>query len=51
MRHIRRSIFIVTLILIAVGVVAIYSSSAIYAYEKFGSATFFLKKHLLAIYN
>jgi cell division protein FtsW len=47
MRGSRRSIFIVTLILVAIGVVIVYSSSAIYAYEKFGDSAFFLKKHLL----
>jgi cell division protein FtsW len=47
MRSIRRSIFIVTLILITIGVVVVYSSSAIYAHEKFGDSAFFLKKHLL----
>ena len=46
MRSIRRSIFIITLILIAIGVVMIYSTSAIYADEKFGSSAFFLKRHL-----
>lgn len=46
MRSIRRSIFILALILIAVGVVIVYSSSAIYAHEKFGDSAFFLKKHL-----
>lgn len=47
MRSIRRSIFLVTLILASVGVVIVYSSSAIYAYEKFGDSAFFLKRHLL----
>ena len=46
MRPIRRSIFIITLILIAIGVVMIYSTSAIYADEKFGNSAFFLKRHL-----
>jgi len=47
MRSIRRSIFMVTLMMIMVGVIAVYSSSAIYAQEKFGDSAFFLKKHLL----
>ncbi|MBN1353965.1 MAG: putative lipid II flippase FtsW [Candidatus Omnitrophica bacterium] len=47
MRSLRRSIFIITLILIAVGIVMIYSSSGIYAHEKYGSSFFFLKRHLL----
>ncbi len=46
MRGIRRSIFIITLILLMIGVVMVYSSSAIYAHEKFGDSAFFLKKHL-----
>lgn len=47
MRPIRRSIFIAALILAMVGVVIVYSSSAIYAYERFGDSAFFLKRHLL----
>jgi len=47
MRNARRSIFIITLILLMFGVVMIYSSSAIYANERFGDSLFFLKKHLL----
>jgi len=47
MRNIRTSIFVVTLILLAVGVIMIYSSSAIYAYEKMGDSLLFLKRHIL----
>lgn len=50
MRSIRRSIFIITLILIMIGVVMIYSSSAIYAYEEFQDSAFFLKRHLLFLF-
>ena len=46
MRGIRRSIFIITLLLITIGIVMIYSSSAIYAYERYGDSMFFLKRHL-----
>ncbi|UCD55568.1 MAG: cell division protein FtsW, partial [Candidatus Omnitrophota bacterium] len=46
MRSIRKSIFIITFILLMIGVVMVYSSSAIYAHEKFGDSAFFLKKHL-----
>ena len=46
-RNIRRSTFVIILTLLMMGVVMIYSSSAIYAYEKFGDSTFFLKRHLL----
>ena len=47
MQKIRKTIFIVTLILAAFGAVMIYSSSAIYAYDKMGDSMFFLKHHLL----
>lgn len=47
MRNIRISIFVVTAILIAVGTIMVYSSSAIYAYEKMGDSLFYLKRHLL----
>lgn len=46
MSDIRRSIFIIVLVLIAIGVVMLYSASAIYAYERSGDAAFFLKRHL-----
>lgn len=47
MQSIRRSVFVLALILIAIGVVMIYSTSAIYAYEKSGDSAFFLKRHLV----
>ncbi|MEE8360371.1 MAG: putative lipid II flippase FtsW [Candidatus Omnitrophota bacterium] len=47
MRNIRISIFAITALLISIGVVMIYSSSAIYAYENMGDSLLFLKKHLL----
>ncbi|MCD5401705.1 putative lipid II flippase FtsW [candidate division NPL-UPA2 bacterium] len=40
-------LFIVTFILIGFGLVAIYSTSAIFAEEKFGDSLFFLKRQLL----
>lgn len=46
MRAIRRSIFIITFMLLMFGVVMLYSASAIYAHEKFGDSAFFLKRHL-----
>ena len=46
MRNIIYSIFVITLILIATGIVMIYSSSAIYAGETLGDSAFFLKKHI-----
>ncbi len=47
--HIRRSIVIITALLIVMGVIMIYSSSAIYAYERYGDSAFFLKRHLFFI--
>jgi cell division protein FtsW len=47
MRQIRVSLLIATSSLIAIGIVMLYSASAIYAYEKFGDSLFFLKRHLL----
>jgi len=45
-RSIRLSLFTVTVILICVGVVMIYSASSIYAWEKYQDGFFFLKRHL-----
>jgi cell division protein FtsW len=47
MRQVRILLVMVTLILLAVGVVMIYSSSSIYAWERLGSSTYFLKRHLI----
>ena len=46
-RNIRINIFTVTVILICIGIVMIYSSSSIYAWEKYKDGFFFLKRHLL----
>jgi len=46
MLEIRRSIFIIALALMAIGIVMLYSSSAIYAYEKIGDSAFFLTRHM-----
>jgi len=43
----RRSIFIVTMALLVFGTVMIYSSSAIYAHEKYSDSMYFLKRHLV----
>ncbi len=40
-------LFIVTFVLIGFGLVAIYSTSAIFAQQKFGDSLFFLKRQLL----
>ncbi len=50
LRTLRRRLFIIVLFLLSIGIVMIYSSSAIYAYEKFGDSMYFLKRHLLHIF-
>ena len=50
MRQTRISILIITSLLIAVGVIMVYSASAIYAYEKLGDSLFFLKRHLVFLF-
>ena len=47
MRSARRGLLAVTAILVALGVVMVYSSSAIYAQEIYGDAGYFLKRHLV----
>ncbi len=47
MRNIRISIFLITFILICIGVVMIYSASSIYVWEKLGDSNFYLKKQIL----
>ena len=47
MRGTRSSIFMIVVVLVAIGVVMIYSTSAIYANEKMGDSLYFLKRHLL----
>lgn len=46
MRQIRISLFIITVILLAVGTVMIYSASSAFAYEFYGDSAYYLKKHL-----
>ena len=50
MRNIRKTIFILFFIMLMIGVIMIYSSSAIFAYERFGNSAFFLKRHLSFIF-
>lgn len=45
-RNIRINLFTVTVILICVGIVMIYSASNIYAWEKYKDEFFFLKRHV-----
>src|SRR5574341_405676 len=47
MQRIAYIFFYITVFLIAIGVVMIYSTSAILAQERYGEATFFLKRELL----
>lgn len=49
-RNIRLDLFRVTLILICIGIVMIYSASNIYAWEKYKDSLFFLKRHLSFIF-
>lgn len=46
MRNIRTSIFLLVFVLVSIGVVMIYSASAIYAYSNTGDSLYFLKRHL-----
>jgi len=46
-RNIRINLFSVTVILMCVGIVMIYSSSSIYALERYKDGLFFLKRHLI----
>ena len=46
MRRIRISIFVIVVILLCVGTVFVYSSSAIFSFDKYCSTTYFLKRHL-----
>lgn len=45
-RNVRINIFTVSSILICIGMVMIYSTSSIYAWEKYQDSFFFLKRHL-----
>lgn len=42
-------VLVVTLILIVMGIVFVYSASSVYALEECGSADYFLKKHLIRL--
>ena len=46
MQHIRISIFMIVVALICIGLVMVYSSSAMFSLEKYHSTAFFLKRHL-----
>lgn len=46
-RKTRINMFTVALVLICIGIVMIYSSSSIYAWERYGDSFYFLKRHLI----
>ncbi len=46
-RNNRINLFRVSVILICIGIIMIYSSSGIYAWERYGDSFFFLKRHLI----
>lgn len=50
MRNLRRGLLAATSLLILMGVVMIYSTSAIYAEARYGDSMFFLKRHLIYLF-
>jgi cell division protein FtsW len=50
MRDTRVSLVMITVTLIAIGVVMIFSASSIYAWERLGDSTYFLKRHLFFLF-
>ncbi|TRZ50058.1 putative lipid II flippase FtsW [bacterium] len=46
-RNVRINIFSITVILICIGIVMIYSTSSIYAGERYQDSAFFLKRHII----
>lgn len=47
MRNVRRSIFLIVAVLIAIGIIMIYSASAIYADSKLHDSLYYLKRHFV----
>jgi len=47
MRETRIYLVMITVLLTAIGVVMIFSASSIYAWERLGNSTYYLKRHLL----
>ncbi|MFH1407325.1 MAG: putative lipid II flippase FtsW [Candidatus Omnitrophota bacterium] len=47
MRQTRRNLLLITLSLVCLGIVMVYSSSALYGYHHYKDAMFYLKRHLL----
>lgn len=50
MKKIRTHLFVVTVILLSIGVVMVYSASAIYALEYLKDSAYFLKRHLIYLF-
>lgn len=51
MRKSRIAVFVSVSLLIAIGIVMIYSASGIFAYEKYHDSAYFLKRHLLYLFT
>jgi len=49
MRRDRDILLIITLLLVCIGIIMIYSSSGIYAYENLNDSAYFFKKHLVYV--
>lgn len=49
MRQVRIRLFVVTVILLAIGTVMIYSASSAFAYEVYADSAYYLKRHLFYI--
>lgn len=49
-RNLRINIFTISVVLICLGIVMIYSSSSIYAWERYKDGFFFLKRHLIFLF-
>jgi cell division protein FtsW len=50
MRGVKSSIFLVVMILVAIGIVMIYSASAIYADSSMGDSLYYIKRHLIYLF-
>lgn len=46
-RNVRLNLFTVSIVLICIGIVMIYSASSIYAWERYKDGMFFLKRHVI----
>ncbi|MCA9401540.1 MAG: putative lipid II flippase FtsW [Candidatus Omnitrophica bacterium] len=47
MKELRKSLAVVTMILLCIGIIMIYSSSGVFAMKELGDPMFFLKRHIL----